>query len=55
MKPQVRINDAHEEINMLSPEIGRKNKDKCANNLVKVQVFARFRMRPDTRREVLPN
>ena len=55
MKPQVRIKDAHEEINTLSPEIGRQNKDKCANNLVEVQVFARFRMRPDTRREVLPN
>ena len=34
MKPQVRIKDAHEEINTLSPEIGRQNKDKCANNLV---------------------
>ena len=55
MKPQVRINDAQEEINRLSPEIGRQNKDKRANNLVEVQVFARFRMRPDTRREVLPN
>ena len=55
MKPQVRINDAHEETNMLSPEIGRQNKDKFANNLVKVEVCASFRMRPDTRREVLPN
>ena len=55
MKPQVRRNDAHEEINMLSPEIGKQIKDKCANNLVKVHVCASFRMRPDTRREVSPN
>ena len=46
--------DAHEEINIYSPEIGRRKKDKYANDLVKIQVCASFRMRADTRREVLP-
>ena len=58
MKPQVGINDSHEEMNPeMSPEIGRRKKYNYANNLVKIQVCASFHMPADqladTRREVL--
>ena len=59
MKPQVGINDSHEEMNPeMSPEIGRRKKYNYANNLVKIQACASFHMPADqladTRREVLP-
>ena len=58
MKPQVGINDSHEEMNPeMSPEIGRRKKYNYANDLVKIQVCASFHMPADqladTRREVL--
>ena len=58
MKPQVGINDSHEEMNPeTSPEIGRRKKYNYANDLVKIQVCASFHMPADqladTRREVL--
>ena len=45
MKPQVGINDSHEEMNPeMSPEIGRRKKYNYANDLVKIQVCASFHM-----------
>ena len=59
MKPQVRINDSHEEMNPeMSPEIGGRKKYNYANDLVKIQACASFHkpadQLADTRRDVLP-
>ena len=51
MKPQVRINDSHEEMNPeMSPDIGRRKKYNYANDLVKIQACASLHMPADQRR-----